>query len=88
MVFYIHKADNGIALISFQCQIQINTIIVAPKQFISTHTQYVEILEGKKREKKRSPANIYCTLSCRMLYSKSYFSCRNHVAPLLGMKRG
>lgn len=87
MVFHIHKADNGIALISFQCQIQINTVIVAPKQFISTHIQYVEILEGKKR-KKRSPANIYCTLSCRMLYSKSYFSCRNHVAPLLGMKRG
>lgn len=52
MVFYIHKADNGRALISFQCQIQINTIMVAPKQFISTHTQYVEILEGKKREKR------------------------------------
>jgi len=87
MAFYIHKADNGIGLISLQCQIQINTIIVAPKQFISTHTQYVVILEGKKK-KKRSSANLYCTPSCRMLYSKSYFSCRNHVAPLLGMKRG
>lgn len=87
MAFYIHKADNGIALISLQCQIQINTVIVAPRQFISTHTQYVEIWEGKKW-KKRSPANIYCTPSCRMLYSKSYFSCRNHVASLLGMKRG
>lgn len=61
MVFYIHKADNGIALISLQCQIQINTVIVAPKQFISSHTQDVEILEGKKMEKEKSCQHILHT---------------------------
>lgn len=60
MVFYIHKADNGIALISFQCQIQINTIIVAPKQFISTHTQYRNPGEEKK-EKEKSCQHILHT---------------------------
>lgn len=44
MAFYIHKTEYGIGLISLQCQIHINVIIVAPKQFISTHTQYVVIL--------------------------------------------
>lgn len=65
MAFYIHKADNGIALISLQCQIQIEVIVVAPKQFISTHTQYAVILEGKKRRRKKKKS-CQCILHTKL----------------------